>query len=169
MQPGSAAISSGRLRSSTKRETYVIEPALTARVRHLRGHVATQRGPIADAPSLFVEAAEGIADADPELAVTMLADAAVANLYAGDTPAIASVAARAGELAEGLDSDRARFFAAMAEGLARVAAGEGEAGAAAVRRAVAVLEGSAELREDPRLRVWSAIGPLWLRETEGRS
>ena len=149
-------------------EPYVTDRALAARVRQLRGHVATQRGPIADAPPLFVQAAEEIADTDPELAVTMLADAAVANLYASDTPGIASAAARAAELAEGLDSNRARFFAAMAEGLARVAAGEGEAGAAAVRRAVAVLESSPELRDDPRLRAWSAIGPLWLRETEGR-
>ncbi len=149
-------------------EPHLSHGALAARVRQLRGHLATQRGPIVDGPPLFVAAAEEIADTDPELAVTMLADAAFANLGAGDTPALIAVAARAGELAAGLKSDRARFFAAMAEGIACVAAGEGEAGAAAVRSAVAVLEGSAELRDDPRLRMWSAIGPLWLRETEGR-
>jgi DNA-binding CsgD family transcriptional regulator len=57
----------------------------------------------------------------------------------------------------------------MSDGVARNANGEGVAGMESVRRAVAILEASEELNDDPRLRVWSAIGPMWLRETEGRA
>jgi DNA-binding CsgD family transcriptional regulator len=45
-----------------------------------------------------------------------------------------------------------------------VAEGEGESGPAAVRRAVAILEASDELRDDPRLLAWAAFGPLFLRD-----
>jgi DNA-binding CsgD family transcriptional regulator len=149
-------------------ESYVTDRTLEARIRRLQAHVAMQRGPLAAAASLFLAAAEATADADLELAVTTLAEAVLASLYVADTPAMLAAAARAGELAGGDHaSERARFFALVAEGLARVAAGEGETGTAAVRGAVALLEGSAELLDDPRLRVWSVVGPLWLRESEG--
>jgi DNA-binding CsgD family transcriptional regulator len=52
----------------------------------------------------------------------------------------------------------------MAQGMALVADGSGEAGAASVRRAISILEESDELRDDSRLFVWGALGPLWLRE-----
>src|SRR5208282_2646699 len=42
--------------------------------------------------------------------------------------------------------------------------GEGERGAATIRAAVEVLEHSDELRDDPRLLAWAAMGPVWLRE-----
>ena len=54
----------------------------------------------------------------------------------------------------------------MAQGMALVADGQGEAGAASARRAVAILEQSDELRDDPGLLAWAALGPLWLREAE---
>jgi len=47
-----------------------------------------------------------------------------------------------------------------------VADGQGEAGATAAREAVEILEQSDELRDDPRLLVWAAIGPMWLREAK---
>jgi DNA-binding CsgD family transcriptional regulator len=50
--------------------------------------------------------------------------------------------------------------------MALIADGHGEAGAAATRAAVEILEQSDELRDDPRLLVWAAIGPMWLRETD---
>ncbi len=42
--------------------------------------------------------------------------------------------------------------------------GEGDRGPRRIRRAVALLERSDELRDDPRLLAWVAMGPLWLRE-----
>src|SRR5439155_22164944 len=55
---------------------------------------------------------------------------------------------------------------AMAQGMALIAVGDGEAGAAAVRTAVAIREASGELPDDPRALVWTAFGPMWLREAE---
>jgi DNA-binding CsgD family transcriptional regulator len=77
-----------------------------------------------------------------------------------------TAAQRAVQLAGEHGSRRAAFFAAMAHGMALVAGGEGEAGAAAIRRAVEILEQSDELRDDPRTLVWAAFGPLWLREAD---
>ena len=69
------------------------------------------------------------------------------------------------ELAAGLDG-RAPILAGLAYGMALVFAGEGDSGARSIRRAVARLEASDELRDDPYLAVWAAHGPLWLREAE---
>jgi DNA-binding CsgD family transcriptional regulator len=145
-------------------QTHVPAPAIAARIDHLRGHVAMRCGPVTDGYPLIVGAAERIADADPELAVVMLAQAVHGCLYTGDTPAMIAAAERAVALANRQDSRRAKFFAAMAQGMALVAGGQGEAGAASARQAVGILEKSDELREDPGLLAWAALGPLWLRE-----
>ena len=140
--------------------------ALAARIDHLRGRVALRRGPVSEGYPLLVGAAAQIADTDPELAVAMLAEAAYGCFYTGDTPAMMSAAERALALAPRADSDRARFLAAMAHGMALVVGGEGEAGAASARRAVEILEQSEELRDDPALLAWAALGPLLLRERD---
>ncbi len=151
-------------------QLHAADPVLAARILYLRGDVTMRRGPVMDGYPLIVSAAEQIAEAEPELAVEMLARATYGCFYSGDTPAMVAAAERAAVLAEGQDSLRASFFAALALGLALVASGEGEAGPAAARRALEILEGSDELREDPALLVWAALGPLWLREAEaGRS
>ena len=74
-------------------------------------------------------------------------------------------AERADELARGL-AGRAPILAGLARGMALILAGEGEAGARSIRAAVAALEASDELRDDPHLALWAAHGPLWLREAE---
>ncbi|HST56207.1 MAG TPA: AAA family ATPase [Solirubrobacteraceae bacterium] len=147
-------------------QAYAAAPTIAARSDHLRGQVAMRRGPVMDGFPLIVGAAERIAGADPGLAVVMLAEAVHGCLYAGDTAAMIAAAERAVALASRLDSQRARFFAAMAHGMALVADGQGEAGAASARRAVAIMEHSDELREDPALLTWAALGPLWLREAD---
>jgi DNA-binding CsgD family transcriptional regulator len=145
---------------------HAADPALAARVDQLRGHVIMRIGPVMDGYPLVVGAAEQIAATDPELAVVMLAEAVYGCFFAGDTPAMLAAAGRAVALADGLDSGRAAFFSAMAQGMALVADGDGEAGAASVRRAISILEESDELRDDSRLVVWGALGPLWLREAD---
>jgi DNA-binding CsgD family transcriptional regulator len=141
-------------------------PAIAARSDYLRGQVAMSCGPVMDGYPLLVAAAELLADTEPEFAVVMLAQAVLGCFYAGDTAAMLSASQLAHSLAEGQDSRRASFFAAMARGMALVADGQGEAGASSARDAVEILEQSDELREDPRLLAWAALGPLWLRETE---
>ena len=147
-------------------QTHVAAPAVAARIDHLRGQVAMRCGPVTDGYPLIVGAAAQIADADPELAVVMLAQAVHGCFYTGETPAMIAAAERAVALASGQDSRRATFFAAMAQGMALVADGQGEAGAASARQAVEILEESDELRDDPGLLAWAALGPLWLREAE---
>src|SRR4051794_5275977 len=142
------------------------DPILGSLFDHLRGQVAIRRGPVMDGYPLLVRAAEQMAVADPELAVVMLAQAVGCCMYAGDTPAMVSAASRAIAVARTRDSRRAAFFAGLAHGMALVSAGHGEMGAIAVGRAVAILETSDELRDDPALLVWAAIGPLFLREAE---
>jgi DNA-binding CsgD family transcriptional regulator len=141
-------------------------PAITAHIDHLRGQVAMRHGPVVDGCRLIVAAAAQIADADPELAVAMLAQAVHGYFYAGDPRAMIAAAERAVALARDQDSRRARFFAAMAQSMALVADGQGDAGAALARRAVEIMEGADELRDDPGLLVWAALGPLLLREAD---
>ena len=65
---------------------------------------------------------------------------------------------------------RTAFFALIAQGMAQIIAGEGERGAAQIRQAVEMLERSDELRDDPRLLAWAAMGSPWLRQaTSGGS
>jgi DNA-binding CsgD family transcriptional regulator len=141
-------------------------PELLAQIDQLCGQVAMRRGPVMEGYPLIVGAAARIAEADPELAVVMLAQAVHGSFYAGDTAAMIAAAGQAVELAGRHGSRRARFFALMAQGMALVADGQGEAGATATREAVEILERSDELRDDPRLLVWAAIGPMWLREAD---
>lgn len=143
---------------------HALDPVLVARIEQLRGYVAMRRGPVMDGYRVIVAAAEEVASSDPDLAVVMLADAVQGCLYSGDTAAMVAAAERAVALAQGEVSTRAAFLAALAHGMALVADGEGESGPAAVRRAVAILEASDELRDDARLLAWAALGPLFLRE-----
>ncbi len=144
-----------------------LAPAATAaRADHLRGQVAMCCGPVAEGFPLMVAAAERVAPSDPELAVVMLAQAVEGCFCTGDTAAMLTAAERAVALIDGGSSQRALFFASMAHGMALVADGQGEAGSAAARRAVEILERSDELRDDPQLLNWAAMGPLWLREAD---
>jgi DNA-binding CsgD family transcriptional regulator len=135
-------------------------------IEHLRGHATMRVGQIVEGRAILVDAAEQAAERNPELAVVMLAEAAHASFYSGAPEEMLATAERAQELVPVGDSGRARFFASIAIGTAQVIAGDGEEGAEALRGAVAILEASDELREDPRLLVWAALGPLYLREAE---
>jgi DNA-binding CsgD family transcriptional regulator len=138
---------------------------LTLAIEHLRGQITARRGPVRLARSILADAAERAAVFDPELAVVMLAEATMQSFYAGDALGMVATAGRATELAAGLDG-RAPILAGLAYGMALVFAGEGDSGARSIRSAVARLEASDELRDDPYLAVWAAHGPLWLREAE---
>jgi DNA-binding CsgD family transcriptional regulator len=108
--------------------------------------------------------------ADPERAVTMLAEAASACFYAGNPAEMLAVAERARGALPGSASVRTRFLAAMAVGMARILGGDAAAGAESVHLAMGLAESSPGLREDLRLIPWLALGPLMLREADaGRS
>jgi DNA-binding CsgD family transcriptional regulator len=139
-------------------------PDLAVRIEQLRGHIATRRGPIAEAQQILLAAAEQSAPIDLERAVVILAEAVDASFYAGDAATMRLAAERAASLVPDVRDDRTAFFVLCSQGMALIFSGEGERGAAAMRAAVEVLEHSDELRDDPRLLAWAAMGPLWLRE-----
>jgi DNA-binding CsgD family transcriptional regulator len=139
-------------------------PDLAVRIEQLRGHIATRRGPIAEAQQILLAGAEQAAPIDPERGVVMLAEAVNASFYAGDAATMCLAAERAASLAPDGSDGRTGFFALIAQGMALIFSGEGERGAPAIRAAVEVLEHSDELRDDPRLLAWAAMGPVWLRE-----
>jgi DNA-binding CsgD family transcriptional regulator len=135
-------------------------------IEQLFGYLISRRGRAMDGHAVLVAAAERAAPRDPEAAVVMLAEAAHVCFYSGATEQMLRDAQRADELVPAGDRGRARFFASSALGIAQVVAGDGEAGARALKDAADVLDASEELREDPRLLAWAAVGPLFLREAE---
>ncbi|HEY8044885.1 MAG TPA: AAA family ATPase [Streptosporangiaceae bacterium] len=138
------------------------DPARRVGIAGLAGHIATRRGPVMLGHAILTEAA---GQADPERAVTMLAEAANACFYAGNPAEMLVVAERARATLPAGASVRARFMAAMAAGMAHVLGGDAAAGAEAVHQATELAESSPELREDLRLLPWLAVGPLFLRKT----
>jgi DNA-binding CsgD family transcriptional regulator len=142
------------------------EPGLAVAIEHLRGHIAARRGPITQAVEILLAGAEQAATVDPERAVVMLAEAAYAAFYAGDTVTMLLAARRAAALAPPGSDGRTAFFALIVRGMALIISGEDEPGAPAIRAAVEVLECSDELRDDPRLLAWAAMGSIWLREAD---
>ncbi|MGZ4353034.1 MAG: ATP-binding protein [Gaiellaceae bacterium] len=137
--------------------------SLALEIEHLRGHIALWRGPLREGRAILLAAAE---QALPAAAVVMLAEAAMGAFYAADAAGMRECGERANALAALDGSGRTAFFGAIAGGMGLVLSGEGDRGAASIRDAVRVLERSDELRTDPRLLVWAAMGPLWLREAD---
>ncbi len=133
-------------------------------LEHLRGHIAAQRGPAMVGHEILTRAASAAGKIDPERAALMLAEAVSSAFYAGDAAAMQAAAAMTEPLSAANGGGRTLFFARVAQGMALIFSGAGEPGAAALREAVAVFDGWDDLAEDPRMLMWAAVGPLWLRE-----
>ncbi len=138
------------------------DPAILVEIDELAGTIATRCGPVMRGCAILTAAAQ---QADPERAISMLAEAAWASFLAGNAAEMLSAAERAAELMPGDPSIRARFLAATTIGMARIFGGDAAAGATAINEAVTLAESSAELREDLRLIPWLTFGPLFLRQT----
>lgn len=139
-------------------------PELVVRIEQLRGHIAARRGHISEAQRILLAAAQQAEPIDPALAAVILAEAVNASFHAGDAATMRLAAERAATLTHDFPDGRPAFFALSAQGMAQIFSGEGERGADAIRAAVTVLEHSDELRDDPRLLAWAAMGRIWLRE-----
>ncbi len=139
------------------------DPGTLLAVDQLAGHIATRRGPVMQGHAVLTAAAER---AEPELAIAMLAEAVEACFYAGNPIEMLAVAERASAALPENASQRTRFLAAAALGMARVVGGDAAAGAQAINEAVALAEASAELRDDLALLPWVAVGPIFLREAD---
>jgi DNA-binding CsgD family transcriptional regulator len=137
---------------------------LALSIEHLRGHIAARQGPIGQAQEILLAAAERAVTSQAEDAIVMLAEALYASFYAGDAATMRLAAKRAASVAAQVSDSRSAFFALIMQGMALIFSGEGERGAPSIRAAVDMLERSDELRGDPRLLAWAAMGPVWLRE-----
>jgi DNA-binding CsgD family transcriptional regulator len=150
------------LLTEARRDT--ADPAVQAGIDELAGSIAARCGPVMRGHAILTAAA---GHADPEHAVSMLAEAALACFYAGNPAEMAATAARAAAVLPARPSPRARFLAAMTAGMAGIFGADAAAGARSVQQAVALAQESAPLREDVRLLPWLALGPLFLRRTGG--
>jgi DNA-binding CsgD family transcriptional regulator len=142
--------------------TLLDEAALLApgvRIEALRGEIAVRNGPVMEGYALLVAAAER---AEPEQAVLILAEAADACFYSGATSEMLTAAERAAGLVERGADGQAPFYAAIAEGAARVMAGV-DGGSYALRRAATLYE-VGEFDDDPRTLAWAAVAPMFLRD-----
>ena len=126
----------------------------------LRGEIAARRGPVSEGYELLVAAA---ADARPEDAVLMLAEAADAAFYSGAPDKMLAAAEQAAALVEAGADGKAPFYAAVALGTSRIMTG-GD-GAADLLRAVELYE-TGDFGDDPRALAWAALTAVFLRDAE---
>ena len=142
------------------------EPATVLDVEELRGRIATRQGPVMRGCEILSQAA---AAATGERAVTLLAEATSAALYAGRPREMMALAARARAAVPVPASPRAQFLAAAASGMAEVVGGDAASGTQALHEAIGIVDES-ETIEDLRLLPWLVLAPIFLREAEsGRS
>jgi DNA-binding CsgD family transcriptional regulator len=147
--------------------SFTASPATLVEIDHLVGHIATRQGPVMHGHGVLTAAAQR---ADPERAVAMLAEAASACFYAGNSAEMLAAAERAQLALPPEPSSHSRFLAWSALGMARILGGDAAAGAELIHRAVGLAESSPELHDDLRMLPWLAFAPLFLRETAaGRS
>jgi DNA-binding CsgD family transcriptional regulator len=151
-------------------EALTLGPPLAVRTRahELRGDIAVKCGSPVEAVRILVAAAAETAAADPDAAVSLLADAINASLWIGD----AGSALRAGRDIEQLlrrtSTPATQILGTLALGMALVLAGKG--GTEQIRHAVGLLASQDVLHSDTRRLVWMVLGPLFLRESgTGRS
>jgi DNA-binding CsgD family transcriptional regulator len=142
-----------------------IEPERLVEIEQLRGHITVRRGPVMEGHAILVAAAERVASTEPELAVSMLTEAVDACFYAGEVATMVHTADRAISLLPAQASNRTRFLAATAHGMALVFAGDPRGGIDSFRSAVVLAEHDKTLREETRLLSWLVMAPLWIRET----
>ncbi len=132
-------------------------------VIELRAAVAARTGSLREALTMLQGAAAQESTVDR--AVVLLADAAHAAFYLGDTAASLALAESLEELTPRATTARSRALGLMAGGISRVLTGGG--GADEIREAVPLLESSLDLRSDPRRLPWLMLAPLFLRESTG--
>ena len=137
------------------------EAALRAadpQIASLRGEIAVRRGPVLEGYELLLAAA---AEAQPDDAVLMLAEATDAAFYSGATDKMLAAAERAAALVEEGAKGKAPFYAAVALGTSRIMTGR--EGAADLLRAVELYE-TGNFDDDPRTLAWAALTAVFLRD-----
>ncbi len=133
------------------------------RTQEVLGAIAARSGSLIDARDTLSAAALDAESFDPDLAVTLLADAVSACFYLGDAAWGLSAIDRIDRLLASAGTVRAQILGLMAVGTAQLLAGTG--GLGPVRRAIDLLSGTSELNDDPRRLVLLVLAPMLLRES----
>jgi DNA-binding CsgD family transcriptional regulator len=145
----------------------VTDPSVAARIGHLRGHLAMRQGPVMTGYAILVEAAEAAAaNGETELSVGMLAEAANACFYAGNSTELTKIATKAAALVPDLPDARTEFLAMTIGGMASVINGGGTEGPSMIRCAVDLFESTSQFEGDVRLLAWAVMCALWVRNVE---
>lgn len=140
-----------------------LSPALRVRIAGLRGTIAARTGSVEEARDLLIAAGTEAADADPDTAVMLLAEAVLACFHLADTASMLAASDQIDRVLERTVSEPARLVGAIAGGVAGVLTGRG--GPQRIRRAVQELVPTAHLVQDQRVAPWLVLGPLFLRES----
>jgi DNA-binding CsgD family transcriptional regulator len=126
------------------------EPRRRARVLHLRYQIERLSGSVVDAFGSLADAAELVAEVEPDQAVKILVDASEAAIYAADPEAAHAAARRARELAP-TDGGVVDILADLVLGESLLYIGRPDEGNELISRAAATLERHQTLRESPRM------------------
>jgi DNA-binding CsgD family transcriptional regulator len=121
-----------------------------ARLLAVKGRVELLTGQVATAQRSFREAADLLADADPRLAVDLLAESVYAALEAGLFDAASQAAERMDRLAERSD-EAARFRADFSHSYLGWRRGDADHGRGRLRQAAARLDANPVIAANPRL------------------
>ena len=124
------------------------EPALRADLLYLRGVIEARCGSVGDATRTLLDAA---IDAEPDLALAMLHEAAEAVGAIGQLETVRTIGERAAQLSAA--SPRAQFSKCILVGAGALVAGELERARATLDEALAMAD---QLGDDPRAQVWAA-------------
>ena len=155
----------GRLLDTARENT--TDPVMTVSIDGLAGEIAMRCGSVMRGYAILTATATR---ADPERAVAMLSDAAIACFHAGNPTEMLAVASRASSALPQQPSVRTRFLAMTTLGMARILGGDAAAGADSIHEAITLVERAPELHDDLRLLPWLTLAPIFLRETGvGRS
>ncbi len=137
-------------------------PDLRSRISTLRGTLAARSGDAESARDLLMDAASQ-PTADPDAAIGLLADAALACFFLGDTGTVRRAADRIEDLMPGSRTSWARCAGSLAVGVADVLTGR--RGVDRIRAALAEVAPTDPLVGDTRIAPWLVLGPLFLRES----
>jgi DNA-binding CsgD family transcriptional regulator len=140
-------------------------PETAVALEHLRGHVSSRLGTVRQSQVILAAGAELARRVDNERAIVMLAEIVNAAFYAGDPAAMQAAAERISTLAPEGPSLGCTFYAPVALGMALLFTGNETGGAALLRSAGNLALSVEDFSEDPRLLVWAAMCPIWLRES----
>jgi DNA-binding CsgD family transcriptional regulator len=161
-----AGRSEGAVRSLETARRLTSAAELTAHIDQLRGHLAMRRGAIAEGYRILVDAAAACEAWDRDMAVLMLADAALGCVNFGRHSDMLAAGRRALEMVGEEEPAATAFYAHAAYGMAATLVGQGAEGANHMRIALRHFEKVSGGPGSPLMLSWAVMVPMFLREAE---